>query len=169
MIRFRSLLPLALLGALVVAGRAGAGIGGADPREIVRAPGLSALRVTGKVKAITWQGHGRSTAPRALSVPLAELRATPPPGLWTDLVVELDGPVLIEGTTTSGDPVHLLLTIDRLVIPLEDPDASGPVALDLALPGWLAGEGGLTVTASHPQHDALVSALRDGALAVPAR
>lgn len=169
MSRFRSLLPLALLGAFLVAGRAGAGIGGADPREIVRVPGLGALRVTGKVKAVGWQGHGRSTAPRAVSVSLAELRVTPPPGLWTDLVLELDGPLLVEGTTTSGDPLRLVLTVDRLVVPLEDPDAVGPFGLDLELPGWLAAEDGLTVSDGHPQHDTLVSALRDGALAVPAR
>lgn len=170
MSRVRPALPLALLALLLVAGRAEALIGGADPRELVPTRGFGALRLAGKVKTIAWQGHARATSPRPVDLPLADLRVAPPPGAWTDLVLTLDGPLLIEGTTDQGDPVRLQLALDTLVIPLDDPDADA-VTLELSLPGWLsaAAEGGLDLAPGHPLHDALAAALADGALAVPAR
>lgn len=154
---------------LLFAGHASAGITIFDPDELIRAPGFSSVRIGGKIKAVGWRGHGRSTTPRPHVAALADLQLSPPPGA-SDLVLELDGPLIVEGRTEDGDAVRLELDVKQLVVPLEDPDAS-TITLDLALPDWLAdaAEGGLVVKPGHPLHDALVVSLRDGVLAVPAR
>lgn len=141
-------LPL-LLGLVLLGLRpAQAGISIADPDELVKVPGL---RLSVRVIAVGWKGHGRELPPRPLPHPLesADLRLVTPPGGWTDVVLVLDGPA----TLWTEDGVARTLLLDELVIPLDDPDAAGPMTLSLP-----------TLRGDEPALEAL---LKDGLLLVP--
>lgn len=157
------ILPLSLLGLVLTAGGvpAQAGISIADPDELVRLPTLNNLRVSGRVIAMGWRGHGRSLPPRALETPvqLGQLVVTPPSRGegdqgWTDLVLILDGPVTVRGVDADGRTRRGVVELDRLVVPLDDPETTG--ALRLSLPALTGSE----------DAEALASALRDGVVLV---
>ncbi len=123
-------------------------ITGADPDELVKVPGL---RLSVRVIAVGWKGHARELPPRPLPHPLesADLRLVAPPGGWTDVVLVLEGPA----TLWTEDGAARTLWLEDLVIPLDDPDATGPMTL--SLPALQGGE------------PALEARLQDGLLLVP--
>ncbi len=113
------------------AGPARAGIDLADPDELIKLPGLRSLQIYGRVIAVGWRGHQRSLPPRPLAHPqeLADLQLDPPAGDWTDVVLVVDGPVTLRGETLDGRMLQAAVTVDRIVAPLDDPDARGPLEL----------------------------------------
>ena len=120
--------------------------------------GSKKITVTGRLAGLRWVGRARpaDAAPGPLVAP---------PGDWTDVVLIFDGPVTLAGLTDAGAPWAATLDLGELVVPLEDPDATGPLSLDLDLPAWLTDAAGRDIEPGHPRHDALVRAVRDGAIA----
>lgn len=137
-------LPL-LVGAIARGGTSGSGFG---TRITAQMP---TLRLTGKVRAVRWtavDGH-TWTRPLPRPTPLSELQLQAPAGSWADLTLIFDGPAaLTDGFTTRA------LALDALTVPLADPDATGPLHLDLDIADW---------TSADPE--ALTAAVQDAALA----
>lgn len=152
---------LLVVGALM-ARSAGAGVGGyADPDEIaahVRGANLQLRALSINLQRARWLGLHRPAAP-------ADARLTPPAGDWTDLRVPLDGPVTLTLEGPRGLVTWQLDLGEDWTIPLEDPEAAGPLALTLDLPAWAAALGDLSP--DHPLHDAIARAVRDGASLSP--
>lgn len=172
--RARSTRLLLALTLLVVSANSQGGIVATDPLEFhIRIRGFQNVRLVGKVSAIGWQGRDTSLSPRRLksAAPLAGFSTRAPAGEWSEMVLLLDGPVTITAQTETGARVNLRLQVDELVVPLAEPTGGETVALDLALPDWIAAAaaGGLNIQPGDPLHERLVAALQDGALGLPAR
>lgn len=109
-----------------------------------------------------WVGRARHSAPA--TDPGRSL--VPPVGDWTDLEIALAGPVILQLERGDQRFTWRLDLGDTWTVPLQDPDARGPLQLDLDLPAWALGLG--DVGPEHPLHDRLAAAVRDGAvLAAP--
>ncbi len=154
-----------LCAALALSGAAGAGTGiVGGPVKVSAGPWKAAAvagRLEGRVVGLQWTGrHGRAVSvelpgPR----PLSALGALPcPEGEWVELTVELEG-----GLRWTAGGEGRLLSAETLTLVLESPVQGGePVRLQLS--ALTLPEGGVPET-----DDALLRALEDGLLLVPAR
>lgn len=83
------------------------------------------------------------------------------------IALELDGALVL--WTEAGAALRLEAAGATLVVPLEDPEATGPLGLELSLPAWLetradaAGE--LELVPGDPWFDAALRGVEDGLVA----
>ena len=150
---------------------------GVDKKIVMGSPGRSSIRYSGRIKAAHWIAHNGRVAVQRFPTPL-DLSVVDglvaPRGQWVDLVLDLDGPLVLSGTSSSGASVMASLDIPQWTIALDEPVSSSggtEVSLNLVLPTWLADEMAgapgqvLVVDAHHPLYRALVQAVQDGAYA----
>lgn len=110
------------------------------------------VRLSGKISGFkVTNKHGRSVEVRLPRLQSLDAPITLPAGAWAELTLVLDGPVTVRSGTAA-----VVLEVDALTVPLEDPDAR-QVHLDWTLPDEV---GALS-------QGALIAALQDGGLAVP--
>lgn len=144
---------LALLAVAASGGAASAGVtewgnpGGDELRGK-----LAGVRVAGKITGFkVTSKHGRSVEVRLPHPASLEAPLTLPAGEWAEITLTLAGTVTARSGATA-----LVLEVDSLTVPLEDPD-SRQVQLGWTLP---ADPGTLSA-------EALILALQDGGLAAP--
>ena len=133
------LLALAALAALAApSGRAG--VFGDDPDELRPIARLGQLRVIGlqvRVNGLGWVGPGHRRPSDRVPRTLGLGDALPvPDGDWSDLVLDLDGPVVVTVERPDGRVLTFEADLDTLTVPLDDPGARA-VALSLDLPALL--------------------------------
>ena len=155
---------LALLTALALSASVHAGTSGGHPVPVGKLTSLTAdgkLSLTGKVSGVRWVGPG---LPGPVTRPSPRLVA--PVGAWTDVVLTFDGPVTLRGVTDAGEALTATVTLSELVVPLEVPASGGEaLSVELALPAWLTSGPGGEILPGDADYEALVAAIRDGALA----
>lgn len=83
------------------------------------------------------------------------------------IALELDGALVL--WTEAGAALRLEAAGATLVVPLEDPEATGPLGLELSLPAWLEARadaaGELELVPGDPWFDAALRGVEDGLVA----
>ena len=131
----------AALAAMALSAPSSGGIWNDDPRELRPLSPRGQLKVIGlqvKVSGLGWVGPGHRRpsdhVPRLLALGDA---FQAPPGDWSDVVLDLDGPVVVTVERLDGRVLRFEADLDALTVPLDEPVTAGWYALDLALPDLL--------------------------------
>ena len=115
---------------------------------------LEGVRLAGKITGFKLTNkHGRTVMVRLPHPQSLETPISLPEGEWAEITLLLAGPVTVSSGATS-----VVLKVDSLTVPLEDPEA-GEIHLDWTLSSDLE--------AMNFDPDRLILALEDGGLAVP--
>ena len=118
---------------------------------------LEGVRLAGKITGFkVTNKHGRTVQVRLPHPQSLETPISLPDGEWAEITLLLAGPVTVYSGATS-----VVLAVDSLTVPLEDPGAH-EIHLDWTLPADLS-----ALSPNGLPKAALILALQDGGLATP--